>query len=190
MLSKTEMARRCPIWNDQSVLARQSMEHAVAMTLFIAAVMLFLTGCQHKPLMAKSTFKHIPLTGWLKTQPLSFSPQYDDSTAVYDITLAVRHDSGYPYRNLSMAVDVIAGDSTVTRRHLEVMLADEYGNWQGGGFGALYQDTATIALGILPAQASKVVIWQVTSPGDTLLGVADIGIITSPKSSSKLKTVG
>ena len=188
MLSKTEMANRCQIWNDQSVRARQFNEHAVAMTLFIAAVVLFLTGCQHKPLMAHSTFKHIPSTGWLKTSPLSFNPQYDDSTVVYDITLAVRHDNSYPYRNLSMAVDVIAGDSTVTRKNLVVMLADEYGNWQGGGFGAMYQATANVALGVMPAQASKVVIWQVTSPGDALQGVADIGIIASPKSSRKLKT--
>ena len=160
----------------------------MAMTLFIAAAILLLAGCHEKPLMAHSTFKHLPQTGWLKTLPLTFTPEYDDSAAVYDITLAVRHGNHYPYRNLSLAVDIIAEDSTVTRKSLDMMLADEYGNWQGGGFGALYQDTATIAVDITPTDAGRVVIWQVTSPGDTLQGVVDIGIITAPKSPKMLKT--
>lgn len=182
------MAKHSHILSDQSGLARKPKEHAVAMTLFIAAAILLLASCHDKPSMAHSTFKHLPQSGWLKTLPLTFTPEYDDSTAVYDITLAVRHGNHYPYRNLSLAVDIIAGDSTMKRQNVDMMLADEYGNWRGGGFGALYQDTASIALNVLPIEASKVVVWQVTSPGDTLQGVVDIGIITAPKSSKRLKT--
>ena len=182
------MAKQSHISSNQSGLARKTKEHAVAMTLFIAAAILFLASCHDKPSMAHSTFKHLPQTGWLKTLPLTFTPEYDDSTTTHDIILAVRHGNHYPYRNLSLAVDIIAEDSTVTRKNLDMMLADEYGNWRGGGFGALYQDTASIVFDVLPSEARKVVVWQVTSPGDTLRGVVDIGIIIAPNPSKRLKT--
>ena len=59
-------------------------------------------------------------------------------------------------------------------------LADEYGNWRGGGFGALYQDTLRIADVIDPGDAHSVVIWQAMAGCDTLRGIIDAGLITMP----------
>ena len=174
------MANLSPITSDRWRLVRQVKRHAVAMTMLIAAVMLMMPSCQRKPMMAHADFVHLPQVGWLRSVPLSFMPVYDDSTTTYDIALAVRHENAYAYRNLSLLVDVIAADSTVSRNTVDIMLADEYGNWQGGGFGTLYQSKVTVVDHIKPEQARKVIIWQVTAPADTLHGIADIGIITSP----------
>lgn len=154
---------------------------AVAMTVFIAAAMLIMASCEHKPVMSHARFVHLPASGWQRTLPLTFTPEYDDSTRTYDIALAIRHDNSYRYRNLSLVVDIIAADSTVSRRQMDLSLADEYGNWTGGGFGSLYQDKVTVATDATPMNASSVVVWPAMQGCDTLCGLVNVGIITSPK---------
>ncbi len=160
---------------------RSVIAHAVAMTLVVAAAMLIMAACQRKPVMAHAQFKHLPGTGWLQSQPLSFMPEYDDSTATYDLAVAVRHDNSYRYRNLSLVVEIIAADTTINCKSVNMMLADEYGNWSGGGFGALYQNKVNIADNVLPSRAHKVVIRQAMAEKDTLCGVVDVGIIATPR---------
>jgi len=151
------------------------------MTTVIAAVMLLMAACQRKPVMAHGQFKHLPPAGWLKTMSLTFNPEFDDSTMICDLVLAVRHDNRYPFTNLSLVVDIIAADSTVSRHPVDLALADEYGNWSGGGFGSLYQDRVTITTGVTQADAHAVVVWQAMADCDTLCGVTDVGLITNPK---------
>lgn len=157
-----------------------SIGNAVAMTWLIAAAMLFLCCCQSKPVMPHARFVHLPSSGWLQSEPLTFSPEYDDSTLTYSLALAVRHGNSYRYSNLSLVVDMIAVDSTVNRRVVNMPLADEYGNWKGGGFGALYQDTVSIAGVIAPEDARSIVVWQAMEGCDTLRGLVDIGVFVKP----------
>lgn len=109
--------------------------------------------------------------------PLTFDLQYADSVSPCTITLVVRHDNTYRYRNLPLVVDLIADDSTVVSHPVDVAIADEYGNWKGGGFGPLYQRAVTVASGVEPARACHVVVWQAMQDCDTLTGVVDVGII-------------
>jgi gliding motility-associated lipoprotein GldH len=151
------------------------------MTMVIAVIVLSAAACQRRPAMATSRFVHLPTTGWLSTEPVSFTPEYVDSTARYDLMLAVRHSNGYRYCNLSLVADVIGDDSTRVRKSLDIPLADEYGNWSSGGFGALYQATVPLVGNVTPEKASKVVVWQTMAGCDTLHGIVDVGIIARPK---------
>ena len=153
---------------------------AVAMTVFVAAAMLIITACTRKPVMAHAQFVNMPSHGWQQDLPLAFTPIYDDSTLTCDVMLTIRHDNSYSYRNLSMAVDIIAADSTVRRQHVNMPLADEYGNWTGGGFGALYQASVFIARDLLPTQASRIVVWQTMADCDTLTGLVNMGLTVFP----------
>lgn len=148
--------------------------------MLIAAVMLIMTCCQRKPVLPHAHFVHLPSSGWLQTTPLKFLPEYDDSTLTYSVMLAIRHENSYRYRNLSLLVDMIASDKAVTRKLVNMPLADGYGNWRGGGFGALYQDTVCVAGVIDPGDACSVIVWQSMEGCDTLRGVVDVGIITQP----------
>lgn len=150
------------------------------MALAIAAVLLVMPSCQHQPVMTHSRFVHLPAGGWQRTMPLSFKPQYDDSTMTYDLTLAVRHTGSYRYRNLSLVVDIIAADSAVDRHTVNMTLANDYGNWHGGGFGSLYQATAELATAVRPIQARSVIIWQAMNGCDTLSGLDCVGLIVRP----------
>lgn len=162
---------------------RPKISHAVAMVSIsiIATAMIVLAACQRKPVMAHAQFMHLPVQGWQRTMPLTFLPEYDDSASTYQLTLAVRHDNAYLYRNLSLAVDIIGVDSTVNRKVINMTLADEFGNWAGGGFGALYQDKTVVEAGVTPDKARSVVVWHTMSGCDTLCGVVDVGIIVTPK---------
>ena len=159
---------------------RKLQGKAVAMTVLIAAAMLVLSCCQRKPVMAHAYFIHLPSSGWQQSNPLNFKPEYDDSTLTYSISLAVRHENSYRFSNLLLLVDLIAVDSTVTRQKVDMKLADEYGNWRGGGFGSLYQETVGIADVIAPEDARAVVVWQTMQGCDTLQGLDDVGIIVRP----------
>lgn len=156
------------------------MAQAVAMTLVVAAALLTMAGCDRKPVMAHAQFKHLPDGGWQRVMPLTFSPEYDDSAAVYDLSLVVRHYNSYRYSNLSLVVDVIAEDSTIDRHPVDMVLADEFGNWSGGGFGSLYQDKVALAHSVSPARARSIVVWQSMGDCDTLQGLSDIGILATP----------
>ena len=160
---------------------RLHMSKAVAMAMAIVAALLIIPACQRKPVMTHSSFVHLPVGGWQRTLPVTFSPQYDDSATNYDITLAIRHANSYAFSNLSLVVDVIAQDSTVNRNSVNLLLADDYGNWTGGGFGALYQHTVPIVAGVSPSQARSVVVWQVMQGCDTLNGIVNMGIIVAPE---------
>ena len=92
----------------------------------------------------------------------------------------MRHAASYRYRNLSLVVDVIASDSTIDRHNIDMSLADEYGNWSGGGFGTLYQAVVPVMDGVQPRQARSVVVWQAMDGIDTLLNVESLGLIVRP----------
>lgn len=150
------------------------------MMILIAAAMLIMPSCQRKPVMAHSHFVNLPAGGWQRTMPLVFEPVYDDSARTYQLSLAVRHDNTYSYANLSLVVDVISIDSLVSRQNVNIALADEYGNWTGAGFGALYQDKVSIASVIDPDDARSIVVWQAMDSCDILQGLVNVGIIASP----------
>lgn len=153
---------------------------AVAMTVFVAAAMLIITACTRKPVMAHAQFVNMPSQGWQQDLPLTFTPIYEDTTLNYDLMLTIRHDNGFSYRNLLMTIDMIAGDSTVSRQQVNMPLADEYGNWKGGGFGALYQASILIARNMSPTQASRIVVWQTMEGCDTLTGLVNMGLTVFP----------
>ncbi len=172
---KTELTK-----DNNTLTGRKVIARAVTMVMAIVAVLLIAAGCERKPVMAHAQFKHLPPGGWQRVMPLSFQPQYDDSTATFDLSIAVRHDNSYRYSNLSLIVDVIGSDSTIARHPVNIALADEYGNWLGGGFGALYQDAVELVNGINPDQARTVIVWQAMAGCDTLTGLVNLGIIVNP----------
>jgi len=150
------------------------------MTMFIATVMLVLSSCQNRPVMPHAQYIHLPSSGWQQSTPLTFTPEYDDSTLTYSLTLAIRHENSYRFSNLSLVVDMIAVDSTVNRRLVNMSLADDYGNWKGGGFGSHYQDTVDVASVFDPDDVKSVVVWQSMEGCDTLRGLTDVGIFVYP----------
>ena len=138
-------------------------------------ILVCLGSCQPKH-TDFSEFRHIPACGWLKESPLHFTPSYADSTHIYNISLAVRHDSRFAFSNLSMTIDIFGNDSIIERKRMNLNLADSAGNWLGSGFGALYQLQTPLLTGTRAGEVTKIVVWQ-SLDTDTLSHLTDVGII-------------
>ncbi|MBR1551567.1 MAG: gliding motility lipoprotein GldH [Muribaculaceae bacterium] len=127
---------------------------------------------------SQGQYVHLPDAGWDSALPLRFTPSLPDSTASYDLTVAVRHSTAYGYRNLNLVVDLIDDSARVERHKAHFVLADDYGNWLGTGFGTLYQSKLTVARRVPAGHARRVVVWQSMTDCPVLHGVEDVGLIT------------
>ncbi len=150
---------------------------AVAVTLI--SVLSCLNACSFKQ-DTMAQFKTLPSDGWSKNQPIKFSPEYADSTLTYDILLSIRHNNSYQFSNLSLAVDMVDSVKIIHRKDIDFELSDNYGNWKGSGFGALYQASIVIATGIKPTDVNSIVVWQTMANCDIVKDVVDMGITVTP----------
>lgn len=150
---------------------------AVAVTLI--SVLFCLNACSFKQ-DTMAQFKTLPSEGWSKNQPIKFSPEYADSTLTYDILLSIRHNNSYQFSNLSLAVDMFDSVKIIHRKDIDFELSDNYGNWKGSGFGALYQASIVIATGIKPTDVNSIVVWQTMANCDIVKDVVDMGITVTP----------
>jgi len=122
---------------------------------------------------------------WQKSAPLQFTPEYGDSSATYTVSLAVRHDAQYPYRDLALHLTMTsepdsAGGVQEEYRKVTFHLADTLGNWLGTGFGTLYQQQCEVLRHVSPRQAQKLTVRHLM-PDDTLAGVTDVVVRFSPE---------
>ncbi|MBD8389513.1 gliding motility lipoprotein GldH [Dysgonomonas sp. BGC7] len=87
-------------------------------------------------------FHEIKDAKWQQKDTLTFDV---DSTAItpntlYSVAIEVSNNVNYPYQNIWFFVQHnFTADSTYTEISREYKLADEFGKWQGSGFGTLYQ---------------------------------------------------
>lgn len=145
----------------------------------ILTLMVCLGACAPKH-SSYSTFKTIPAEGWNKTLVLEFTPAFADSAKLYDVSLAIRHTNNYEFSNLNLVVDIIGNNGNITRKTVDFKVADNYGNWLGSGFGALYQCSNVIATGVSPDQMKSIVVWQAMGSHKVVHNVADVGVTVSP----------
>lgn len=146
------------------------------MWLWLAACSAILCCCRPDT-STYSHFEHVPGQVWYHDMPMRFAPTWADSAAVRDLWLTVRHTQEYPHGNLPMVVDLIGDSGQVTRHRVRMAVTDGRGNWQGQGFGTLFQCRALVASGVSASQARRVVVWQALDSCDALPGVSDVGIL-------------
>lgn len=133
-------------------------------------------SCSRPEAMDTASFVTLPEQGWMRGSCVSFSPEYGDSTACYDLTLTVRHTTDCPFRELFLPVDIIGENASARRQCLNLRLADDYGSWTGSGFGALYQCSTVLARRVTPREARTIVVWQAMDSVPVLSGVTEVGL--------------
>ena len=164
--------------------------HRLWKVLVVGMMMACTVACQ-SPEKEQSIFCDLPDEGWHSKAPLRFEPNYKDSAATYDIAVAVRHTWQYRYTQLPLLVDLITYNGQVSHYAVTLRLADEpysvelsnideHGNWCGSGFGPLYQLSTTVATGVSPQQASKIVVWPRMEGVDYIECVNNVGIVVRP----------
>lgn len=85
-------------------------------------------------------FQPIENATWTKEKTFYFTFDIEDTSTLYDLTLELRNNNLYPYRNLWMIQKEEQPVGPLLRDTIECILADEFGKWTGKGF-SLYTNS-------------------------------------------------
>ena len=102
---------------------------------FLLIPMSFITGCDGDRVYDK--FKDIPDGLWNRTEFIKFDVEIDDTTAVYNVFINLRHTGNYKFSNVYFFLSTIYPDKKISRDTVDCLLADEKGKWLGKGLGDL-----------------------------------------------------
>ncbi len=121
-----------------------------------------------------SGFCNVDGDGWSYGDVMTFNPCHDDSIAVGDIVVMLRHGNDYLYRNLWL--EVTTEDDDVTRTDtVNIEMCDVYGDWYGGGIGARFQLADTVLRHVRHRSGSPVRVRHIMRV-DTLRGIEQVGV--------------
>ena len=141
--------------------------------VLLAVISLLLLSCQQEVVFTE--FKALPGCGWEADSMVKFIPVLEDSIAVYNMQLTVRHTDRYAYQNLWLFVDV-KHDSVLLRRDtIEAMVANDRGEWLGSGMSKytlplLYVENVQLQNG------EYEVVVQQGMREEVLQGITDLGL--------------
>jgi gliding motility-associated lipoprotein GldH len=75
---------------------------------------------------------------WSSKEKAVFEMDITDTQSLNNISLMVRHADGYPFSNIFLFVTTSYPDGAVKTDTMEVMLANDKGEWQGDGAGDIF----------------------------------------------------
>ena len=75
---------------------------------------------------------------WHAKDKAVFEMDITDTQSLNNISLMVRHADGYPFSNIYLFVITSYPDGAVKTDTMEVMLANNKGEWQGDGAGDIF----------------------------------------------------
>ena len=138
---------------------------------------IILAACQNN--IIYHSYTPVPLDGWNKSDTLVYTLPASIPAGTYEMTIGIRHQESYPYRDLWMNISTNVKDtSTYTTDTLQLFLADKTGNWNGNGPGGLYQFTKlyTPSFTIAQDSASRNIRIVHIMTDNPLKGISDVGI--------------
>lgn len=104
--------------------------------LLLLGVLLLAASCNKNVVFSKyQTFKD---NEWLAKDKAVFDLEITDTQALNTISLMIRHGDAYPYNNLFLFVTTSYPDGKVLKDTMEVVLANQKGEWQGSGVGDIF----------------------------------------------------
>ena len=142
--------------------------------LILPALLMAAASCTG-PRNDYSDFTPLPADGWLYGDTIVFTPEITDSIADGELSVAVCHDSDYPYSNLWLEVSFPAGAGSIHRDTIEMQLADPYGHWLGKGLGTGHQMQRTLPGRIRLHRGTRVSVRHIMRL-DTLRHIRQVGI--------------
>lgn len=122
-----------------------------------------------------SRFAELPESGWAYGDSILISTAGTAGERQSELTVALRHNDKFPYRNLWIEISHPKADGKTHRDSINIELADIYGRWLGKGFGASYQCQATLPHKVNIPDSETVKIRHIMRV-DTIRGIEQIGI--------------
>ncbi len=104
--------------------------------LVVASFIITLGSCSKNVVYSKyETFKE---NEWHAKDKAVFDFEITDTQTLNNISLMVRHADAYPYNNLFVFVTTKYPDGKILSDTMEIILANQKGEWQGSGAGDIY----------------------------------------------------
>ena len=141
--------------------------------MFILSISL--VSCQDEPLVNQD--HEFPEEVWLAADTVSFPFTVYDTVKPYDLYIALRHSTDYPFMNLFMFVSTHFPGQAERRDTIEFILSEPSGEWIGKGFGRLKYNEFLVRKGLVfpdTGQYSFVFVQAMRIPD--VKGIRDIGI--------------
>ncbi len=85
-----------------------------------------------------SEYKTFSNGEWFATEKAVFDLEITDTQTLNNIYLMLRHSEAYPYNNLFVFVTTKYPDGKVITDTMEVVLANQKGEWLGNGMGDIF----------------------------------------------------
>jgi gliding motility-associated lipoprotein GldH len=74
---------------------------------------------------------------WHQDSIIRFEVQVEDVSIPYRVTMKIRHNADYPYQNLYIFRTIMSAQGLEYTDTVNLLLADDQGNWLGEGLGEL-----------------------------------------------------
>lgn len=146
--------------------------------LLPVAVAVLLCSCGGVDRVGYSRFVDVPVDGWPPEQTFAFDPEETDSARMaqtYDLVVSVRYTTGYPYRELWLALEEFTQEGYLRTDTVQLQLTDGRGHPMGRGKLGLYSVTDTIRRDLKVPEGYHVEIGHVLAD-EELEGVRNIGL--------------
>lgn len=113
---------------------------------------------------------------WDKDKEYYFTFRIEDASVPYNVSLEVRNNNLYPYRNLWLFFNEEQPAGPILRDTIECLLADEYGKWKGSGI-SLYHSSFPIKTRYsFPEAGQYTFSFRQGMRNDALRGIQEIGL--------------
>ncbi|MDR0537462.1 MAG: gliding motility lipoprotein GldH [Tannerellaceae bacterium] len=137
-------------------------------------LLIFLTACENH--IVYNRYQTVEAMTWGKEDAYYFTFNIDDLSVPYNVTIELRHNDFYSYRNIWLFCDEELPVGPVLRDTVEFFLSDEYGRWHGKGF-SLYEAGLVMKSGYsFPYKGQYTYCFRQGMRDDRLRGIQEIGL--------------
>ncbi|MGE0568883.1 MAG: gliding motility lipoprotein GldH [Bacteroidia bacterium] len=141
---------------------------------FIFGLCLTLVSCNRNIVFTE--YKEINNQEWFAKNPVQFEVQIEDNINFHNISLKIRHADSYPYSNLFLFVSTSYPDGKTLIDTMEVILANNKGEWMGNGTGDIFDYKIPIKKNVRFPQTGKYLFsFQQAMRTDPLPLIMDVG---------------
>lgn len=122
-----------------------------------------------------SNFVQLPESGWAYGDTIKFMATGNTLTEATTMSVAVRHNEKFLYRNLWLELSYSDSMGNVYVDSVNLELADAYGRWNGSGIGEAYQCATQLHHKVRVTDSTEISVRHIMRL-DTVRGIEQIGV--------------
>jgi gliding motility-associated lipoprotein GldH len=156
------------------------MQNSKLKYFFFLPAFLLLIACSHKEVFFE--FHSIENAAWNREDTAVFEVNIETHSIPFDISLEVRNNEDYSFRNIWLFVDFKTPTGSIRTDTVNADLADVYGKWYGKGLSLHTLSIPYETAFHFPYPGTYTFVIRQGMRENPLKGISDIGLKVSKKS--------